>query len=123
MDKIVWDESFSVGLKDMDEQHKQIINIVNKLTEIKEMHVNSEIISATLSKMREYADNHFKKEETYLLESDYPFYSMHKIQHRGFRKKTVDFCMDTIAYKSSIPTGIVTYLRKQLVSCQSSNVE
>ena len=33
MEKIIGDESLSVGFKDMDEQHKQIINIINKLIE------------------------------------------------------------------------------------------
>ncbi len=33
MEKIIGDESFSVGFKGMDKQHKQIINIINKLIE------------------------------------------------------------------------------------------
>ena len=34
MKKIVWDKSFSVGVKEMDEQHKQIIMMVNRLIEL-----------------------------------------------------------------------------------------
>jgi hemerythrin len=111
MEKIVWDDSFSVGVEEMDEQHKQIIKMVNRMIELKEDKVDSEIVSDTLTKMTEYAGKHFEKEEKYMLEYNYPYYSEQKEQHKEFKKRTATFCMDAMAYKTNVPIEILTYLK------------
>ena len=111
MEKIIWGESFSVGVRDLDAQHKQIVIMVNTLIEMSDRKVDSEIISDTLTKMTQYAIDHFKKEEQYMLDYGYPEYSSQRKQHQEFKRKTVDFCMETMAHKVTIPTEIFSYLR------------
>lgn len=111
MEKIVWDEGFSVGVRDLDEQHKRIITIVNTLIDMKDAEVDSEIISDTLTKMTQYAGDHFKAEEEYMLNYEYPEYSSQKKQHQEFKKKTVDFCVGTMVHKITIPTEMFAYLK------------
>ena len=110
MEKITWDESFSVGVRVLDAQHKQIVIIVNTLIEMNEAKVDSEIISDTLTKMTKYASDHFEREEQYMLEYGYPEYSIQKSNTRNLRK-TVDFCMETMAHKVTVPTEIFSYLK------------
>jgi len=111
MEKITWDESFSVGVRDLDDQHKQIVMLVNTLIEMSDTKVDSEIISDTLTKMTQYASSHFQKEEQYMLEYGYPEYAVQKKQHQEFKKKTTDFCMGTMLHKTTVPTEIFSYLR------------
>ena len=111
MEKIAWDESFSVGVRVLDAQHKQIVIMVNTLIEMNEAKVDSEIISDTLTKMTKYAIDHFEREEQYMLEYSYPEYSIQKKQHQEFKRKTVDFCMETMAHKVTVPTEIFSYLK------------
>jgi len=111
MEKIIWDESFSVGVRDLDKQHQQIVILVNTLIEMNDTEVASEIISDTLTKMTQYAIDHFQKEEQYMLDYDYPEYSSQKRQHQEFKRKTVDFCMETLVHKATIPTEIFAYLK------------
>lgn len=111
MEKITWDESFSVGVRDLDEQHKQIIIMVNTLIEMNDTKVDSEIISDTLTKMTQYATSHFNKEEQYMFEYGYPEYSFQRKQHQEFKKKTVNLCMETMVHNVTVPTEIFTYLR------------
>ena len=111
MEKIMWDESFSVGVRDLDAQHKQIVMLVNTLIEMSDTKVDSEIISDTLTKMTQYAIDHFKKEEQYMLEYGYPEYSAQRIQHQEFKKKTAGFSMETMLHKTTVPTEIFTYLK------------
>ena len=91
MEKIIWNERFSVGVRKIDEQHKELIKMINKLIETKDTKVDSETISDILTKMTKYADYHFQTEEQYMIEYDYPDYSSHKEQHIEFKKKTVAF--------------------------------
>ena len=111
MEKIIWDESFSVGVRNLDAQHKQIVIMVNTLIEMSDTKVDSEIISDTLTKMTKYAIDHFEREEQYMLEYSYPEYSAQRKQHQEFKIKTVGFCMETMAHKVTVPTEIFTYLR------------
>ncbi|MDN3510141.1 MAG: bacteriohemerythrin [Candidatus Jettenia sp. CY-1] len=111
MEKILWGEGFSVGVRDLDEQHKQIIIMVNTLIEMNDTKVDSEIISDTLTKMTRYATDHFNKEEQYMLEYNYPEYSLQKKQHQEFKRKTVDFCMETMIHNTTVPIAIFTYLK------------
>jgi hemerythrin len=111
MEKIIWNESFSVGVRDLDKQHQQIVFMVNTLIDMHDAKVDSEIISDTLTKMTQYAIDHFKNEEQYMLDYDYPEYPLQRKQHQEFKRKTVDFCMETLVYKATIPMEIFTYLR------------
>ncbi len=116
MEKIIWKESFSVGVRKIDEQHKKLIKIINKLIETNDTKVYSETIYDTITKMTKYADYHFQTEEQYMIEYDYPDYSAHKEQHRGFRKKTVAFAVDTMKSKETLPIEILLYLQNWLIN-------
>ena len=112
MGKMIWDESFSVGVKELDEQHKKIIEIINKLIEIKDATVNSEIISNTLNELTKYSSKHFETEEKLMNEYNYPDYSLHKAQHNQFRKDIANFCIDAMYYKSTVPIELLTFLEE-----------
>ncbi|MBI2472871.1 MAG: hemerythrin family protein [Planctomycetes bacterium] len=111
MEKIMWDETFSVGVRDLDAQHKQIVIMVNTLIEMGDTKVDSEIISDTLTKMTQYAIEHFQKEEQYLLDYGYPEYPSQRKHHQEFKKKTAGFCMETMLHKVTVSAEIFTYLR------------
>ncbi len=114
MEKIEWNEGFSVGVRKLDEQHKVLIDMINKMIEMQNITVDSEVVSEVLNKMTEYANFHFNTEENLLKEHGYPEYEAHKAMHKVFRKKTVAFCMDTMVHKKSIPEEIVSYLKDWL---------
>lgn len=116
MEKINWDDSFSVGVKKLDEQHRQIIGIINKLIDTTTVSVDSELISDTLTEMRQYASDHFETEEHLLTEYKYPDYKSHKEHHIEFRKQAANFSMDTLQYKRAVPAEILRYLKEWWVN-------
>ena len=116
MEKIIWDESFSVGVKRIDAQHKELIKMINKLIETPDIKVDSELISDLLSRMTDYADYHFKTEEEYMVEYNYPDYSIHKDQHVEFKKQALAFCLGTMAQQETIVTEIFFYLKNWLTT-------
>ena len=116
MEKIIWNNSFSVGVQELDKQHKKLINLINNLIEMKDAKVDSEIISDALTEMTKYTLEHFEAEEKLMNENNYPDYSLHKGQHMQFKKQTAKFCMDTMSYKSTIPIEILTFLKEWLIN-------
>lgn len=112
MDKIEWSDSFSVGVKMFDDQHKIIIGLINKLIDTPDIDANSAIITALLTEMIQYATTHFDDEERIMREHDYPDYNDQRIQHGGFIEKTAEFCSDGRLQVESIPQSILIYLRQ-----------
>lgn len=46
MEKIIWDEGFSVGVSEMDRQHRRIIELINSLIEKQDIRRCSPILKS-----------------------------------------------------------------------------
>ena len=89
LEKVVWDETFSVGVPAMDAQHRKLVNMVNQLVEC---HVEQGVTASLcfqeiLSAMFDYTQVHFKAEEAYLKKIGYPELAAHEKEHQAFLEK------------------------------------
>ena len=87
MTEITWDDSYSVNNAVIDTQHKEWIAICNRLDRILLNGSNREVFTAaadTLQAMQDYANGHFRHEEQYLQEINYPDLVAHRRLHRDF---------------------------------------
>jgi hemerythrin len=111
VEPVIWSEKFSVGVEEMDQQHQQLIKLLNLLISAQgRLHVHSEEVSDALTEMTRYAQIHFKAEEKLMEAYAYPGLEDQKMQHRIFRKKTVDLCTATIHGVEVVPEVILLYL-------------
>ncbi len=85
-----WREDFSVNIKIIDDQHKELFRIGNALYDIVSIKDGidryDEILEALYS-LRDYAIYHFDYEEQMMKKNDYPGYFEHKKQHDEFIRK------------------------------------
>jgi hemerythrin len=102
METIQWNESISVNNSDIDNQHKNLIQLTNNLILNSNAGVNSEIIGETLQKLLKHIKQHFKDEEELLEKSNYPKLEEHKKEHKKFVLKIVQFCKDVLDGKSTV---------------------
>lgn len=78
---IVWNDDYSVGLREIDEQHQTIIELINKLytaLAAKDSHAS---IEAIISELVQYTRTHFAVEESLMRVFGYPGYEEHKAIH------------------------------------------
>ena len=100
MEKIEWDNSLSIGIDSIDQQHKMLIERLQAVFEAIESNQGEGAIAKTLDFLLDYADFHFAEEEKQMTEHDYPDsgLDLQKQQHEEFRdevKKLVeDFELD-----------------------------
>jgi len=87
MPRIEWDNSFSVGINLIDEQHKMLIERTNAISEAVEMTRGLEKILQTLSFMIEYTEFHFSAEEEVMKKNDYPKFDQHHKLHEDFKAR------------------------------------
>jgi len=82
-----WNESFSVKVPFIDEQHKRLFEIGEKINELLLDHNGGdsfEEIMDTIDELESYTVYHFKEEEKMMLHYNYPELESHKIQHQKF---------------------------------------
>lgn len=81
MPLIEWDESMSVGVKEMDDDHKQLIALLNELNESFETHQERQALGAVLEKVIQYTRQHLAREEKLLAKCQYPMCDEHHKEH------------------------------------------
>jgi len=115
MEPIVWNSDFSVGIPAIDEQHKRLVGMINTMIEARDASVDSEVVSEVLDEMTRYAVEHFASEEALMQEHGFPCFEEHKAQHLSFRRDVARFCVDTTAWKATVPQDILRFLKEWLV--------
>lgn len=115
MNKIEWSDKFSVGISLLDEQHKRLIDMINRLIEFHNITSLSESIIETLRSMTTYARTHFEDEEKIMIDYSYPDYTSHKKQHEEFKKQVASFYSSTPISVDALNTNVVEYLKSWLI--------
>ena len=114
-DLLKWIDEYSVGISYIDEQHKSLIDITNKLIigckqgEDK----GNEAFKITIRSLVDYMKLHFKTEEDLLTKYNYPEVSFkeHKYEHEQFILKILEFVADFESGKKFIPNQVIRFLR------------
>jgi hemerythrin len=90
MDLMQWDEGMSVGVEELDDQHKTLIALINQTYEAIQTHDETKL-AALVDKMAAYGQEHFATEEKYMRENEFPDLEAHKFQHAKFKTSVEDF--------------------------------
>lgn len=78
---IEWSDELSVGIEEIDEQHKVLVALVNQMHDaIHERH-GSEAVHGILAQLADYTRIHFAVEESLQRILHYPGYDKHKLEH------------------------------------------
>jgi hemerythrin len=111
-----WDVKYSVGISIIDEEHRKFIDIINKAIVARKQSDNPEKVKEVLNKMTDYALTHFKTEEIYMKEFNYPEYKDHREEHRDFIIKTIAYLDKVIKGDYQIANEILEHLKQHLVN-------
>jgi|SRR3972149_3015340 len=91
MQLLTWEPQHSVGVQELDEQHKKIFAIINRLYDVMQTTDEKKNLGEILEEMRDYCDQHFSLEEKYFDLFHYEDRESHEAQHRFFREKSREF--------------------------------
>jgi hemerythrin len=80
-----WDSSLESGYDKVDNQHKQLVTMLNNLIEASETGKGDRAIMETLDFLTGYAIKHFADEEQLQVDYEYPDYLNHKRIHDNFK--------------------------------------
>jgi hemerythrin len=87
MSHFEWTEKCSVGIPELDAQHRHLMELVAKLATSMQAGEGEELVTTTLKELSHYAEWHLQREELVLRVRGYPGYAEHKAEHDNYRTK------------------------------------
>lgn len=96
-----WRNSFSLNVKDIDDQHKKLFEISSKLNILapvsSKINIEDEILKV-IKELKEYAIYHFKYEENLMKKFNYDGFEEHRIEHEDLVKKVLKFEQENLDF-------------------------
>jgi hemerythrin len=112
---IEWSDEFSVGIQEIDEQHKILVQILNELNTAIEERRGKEVRNKIMDRLVEYTRTHFTVEESLMRILGYPKYEQHKSEHEKLLSQTTDF-ISKINRESVSTYELLFFLRSWLIN-------
>lgn len=91
MKLIEWNDSLSVRIGEIDRQHRQLIDLINELSEAMSEGKGRATVGRILDGLLQYTETHFQTEERYFDRFAYPMANSHKKEHAAFVAKVTEF--------------------------------
>jgi hemerythrin-like metal-binding protein len=110
-----WSDGFSIGIEEIDQEHKKLLNLVNVLHDTVEAGGAHEALGEVLDELMRYVIYHFSHEEELFLRTNYPGAERHLKQHSdltGATKKVYDeFRLNA---SETLPLQVLEFLKNWL---------
>jgi len=103
MKEIQWTDELSLGITEIDSEHKHLIEIANKII-FYARESNTVILKKLFHELRGYTFTHFRNEENYMSSIKYNQISEHKCEHENLKKQVKQF--QEILFKGDIFDGL-----------------
>ncbi|MCB9062993.1 MAG: bacteriohemerythrin [Halobacteriovoraceae bacterium] len=110
-----WNESFETGITSVDNQHKRLVDYVNRLHEGMMQGQASQALGVILEGLINYTDAHFKHEEKYFDKLNYKNAATHKEYHKKLVGQVLDFQKKFKDGDVTISSEIMDFLKDWLM--------
>ena len=116
MSLIKWNDSLSVNVVKIDQEHKKLVGMVNELTDAMKAGHGKDVLGKILDGLISYTAFHFQTEEKYFQQVKYPDAVAHKKEHAAFVQKVTEFKEQFDAGRVTVSVNILQFLSKWLQS-------
>lgn len=117
MDRIAWDPALESGDDTVDTQHRELIDMLNRLSAAEDEPGSVALIPETLEALSAYVSTHFACEHALMEKHRMPqaFIEMHEGEHRSLTGKTRDFVLRYRQGEVDSVLPLVDFLHEWLV--------
>ena len=91
MQVLVWEERFSVGIREFDQHHKILFEMINSLIFAQEDGRDPDIIKNSLEQLRSYTIFHFVAEEAMMKHFEFEGLNEHIAEHEALLEQVVEY--------------------------------
>lgn len=112
---IDWNDSYSVGINDMDDQHKKLVGLINQLHEAMKVGQGSLALTNVISDLVDYTIYHFQAEEKLIQSYNFPGFLAQQKMHKNFIEKVQEYQTNLASKKLSMSMEVIQFLKTWLV--------
>ena len=109
-DLMPWGPKLSLGITEIDNQHKVLVDLINRLYRAMKQRSGHQVIDEILSELTEYTKYHFGFEEKQFKKYRYPEREGHMEIHKGLVSKIVDFKNQVKGGKAAVSMDLMDFL-------------
>lgn len=113
---IEWNQSLRVDIQLFDEQHQQLVAMVNQLHQAIKEGQGAASLHLILAGLVQYTQNHFAAEETLMERYDYPEYPRHKQAHADLVRQVEEIRVQLERGNRLQPINVMQFLVNWLTS-------
>lgn len=113
---IQWSENMSVGNHIIDQQHKNLVKMVNTVYDAMGQGKGDEVLKPILKALVDYTKSHFSHEEQFMKQIGYPNLVQHQQIHQAFTQKVQDVYAKVTAGQHVSSVSLAGFLKDWLVS-------
>jgi hemerythrin-like metal-binding protein len=107
----VWNDEYSVGIAEIDDQHRRLFGLINRLYDKTMQGHSDETLDATLKELVDYTQTHFSDEEKRMQAAGYPDLQSHCQEHTRLVREVNDFIAKTRnENRHAIANQLITFL-------------
>ena len=112
---LAWKEDYSVRVRQFDDQHRRLIEMVNKLHDAVALRKGPKIQSDVLSSFAAYTQTHFSDEERVMMQNRYPGFHAHKKAHDQLVARVRAVQRQIEAGDGAVSPGVMNFLKDWLL--------
>lgn len=114
--RLGWKQRYEIGIPSIDEQHKNLLELINRLNSTNSAEFNNKKIFALLNTLVQYAEKHFSSEERIMEFTRYPKFSEHRTQHEKFLATIHTFAEKLENSNPNIPRDLFLFLKEWYIA-------
>ncbi len=109
-----WSPDYSVNIKTIDNQHKELVNILNRLFIAVSRREGNKVIAAILDALINYTQTHFSLEEGLMRQAKYKDLDAHMAEHKKLIDKLDHLCKKYLVEEQPIYFEMLSFLKTWL---------
>ncbi len=113
---IRWSDELRTGIAKIDEQHRGLVNLVNRLYSALRNGQGNAALGEILEELIQYTAVHFKTEEDLMVRYSYPDYESHKRTHDGLVKQVLEIQSKFKEGRGTLSVELMNFLKSWLIN-------
>ena len=109
MPVVEWNYTFLLGIKEIDQHHQRLVELLNKAYEEFKVGATVENMQSVIDQLVDYSAYHFDCEERWMADVSYHSLAKHKEEHAIFTSRILEF-QNTLRQNGNVSLELVSFL-------------
>jgi len=111
-----WNDKFDTGIKDMDMQHRKLVQILNQYFDAMKSGQARDILDVSLRELANYTKSHFVSEERLMEKFQYPQLEDHRKTHLELTKQVNEILSKLKEGRMINSVNLSSFLKEWLIN-------